>query len=100
MCHTRSTGWNNPKIKRKRKHDESGLFGVISVGIFLNRYMICYKNKIWLGVDAIQSASFNLIYWGYLQKLGFKGIIFNQKEKQRDFVQQEDCVITMRINYG
>lgn len=74
MCYSRSTGWNNPKIKRKRKHDESGLFGVISVGIFLNRYMICYNNKIWLGVDAIQSASFNLIYWGYLQKLGFKGI--------------------------
>jgi hypothetical protein len=64
-----------PRIKEKNgRPDESGLFGVMSVGIFLNHYMNCYNYKNWHGVDAMQSASFNLIKRAYLQKLVCKGI--------------------------
>jgi hypothetical protein len=83
--------------KKNGRPAEIVLFGVMSVGIFLNRYMNCCNNKNWLGVDAMQSCVIQSDKRRLSSEVGVQGDKFNQKKKQRDFVQQEDCVITMRI---
>jgi len=42
---------------------------------------------------------FHFLFFGIFS--GFaKRVKFNRKKKQKDPVQQKDCVITMRMNYG